>query len=171
MTVSVIKVSPYLSYFLLQHIFPVLADSPSRLIVCHYPHCLIVEQKQFAMQFLAGPILWAAKAAILALYARIFESIPWIVRSSWVLAILMLLVYGSFIVSSSVYCLPRNGEPWNGTALTRCQKSLNFAIAIGAFGVASDIILFLLPFPLIYKLRVAKERKIGLMLVFLVGFL
>ncbi|EZF73886.1 hypothetical protein H105_04225 [Trichophyton soudanense CBS 452.61] len=127
-------------------------------------------KRQFAQQMIVAPALWATKSAVLVLYIRIFNSVRWISRISYGLIILMFLVYGINIILATVYCLPRNGAPWDATAFARCAKPVTLAIFIGSFTVLTDFIIFLLPFPIILKLQMAQGKKVGLAIVFLVGF-
>lgn len=120
---------------------------------------------------IVAPALWATKSAVLVLYIRIFNTVRWISRISYGLIILMFLVYGINIILATVYCLPRNGAPWDATAFARCAEPVVLAIFIGSFTVLADFIIFLLPFPIILKLQMAQGKKVGLAIVFLVGFM
>ncbi|EZF28575.1 hypothetical protein H101_07745 [Trichophyton interdigitale H6] len=128
-------------------------------------------KRQFAQQMIVAPALWATKSAVLVLYIRIFNTVRWISRISYGLIILMFLVYGINIILATVYCLPRNGAPWDATAFARCAEPVVLAIFIGSFTVLADFIIFLLPFPIILKLQMAQGKKVGLAIVFLVGFI
>lgn len=119
---------------------------------------------------IVAPALWATKSAVLVLYIRIFSSVRWISRVSYGLIVLTFLVYGINIILATVYCLPRNGAPWDATAFERCAEPVTLAIFIGSFTVLADFIIFLLPFPIIRKLQMAQAKKVGLAIVFLVGF-
>ncbi|DAA79273.1 TPA_exp: Integral membrane protein [Trichophyton benhamiae CBS 112371] len=127
-------------------------------------------KRQFAQQMIVAPALWATKSAVLVLYIRIFSSVRWISRVSYGLIVLTFLVYGINIILATVYCLPRNGAPWDATAFARCAEPVTLAIFIGSFTVLADFIIFLLPFPIIRKLQMAQAKKVGLAIVFLVGF-
>ncbi len=115
--------------------------------------------------------MWAVKSAILALYIRLFGTIRWIRLTSYGLIIFMFLFYGSNVVIAATYCLPRNGAPWDTTALARCSSPVASVVVIGAFGVVADLILFALPFPIIYQLQLTRQKRISLTILFLVGFL
>jgi len=115
--------------------------------------------------------MWATKAAILALYTRIFGSVRWMRLSSYLLIVLLFLFYGSNIAIAAIYCLPRNGAPWDATAFARCGSPVISAIVIGVFAVIADLALFVLPLPIIFGLRLSPKKKMGITLIFLVGFL
>lgn len=115
--------------------------------------------------------MWASKAAILALYIRIFDSVRWLRIAAYGLIVFTGLFYLSNVVIAAVYCLPRNGAPWDQTAFARCGSPVVSAIVIGVFGVVADIAIFALPFPVISTLHLNRRNRLGLMLVFLAAVL
>ena len=121
---------------------------------------------------LVAPALWTAKAAILALYIRLFDCGRWIRISCYALMAFMLVFYGCYVVLAAVYCLPRHGRPWNIHLYDQCAKQpISSSSVMGVFGVEADMVIFVLPFPIIYTLHLTRKRKIGLFVVFLVGLL
>ncbi|KAM5450702.1 hypothetical protein MaudCBS49596_004233 [Microsporum audouinii] len=126
-------------------------------------------KRHFASQMLSYPALCATKAAVLALYIRIFDNTQWMRRTCYVLIVLVFLAYGVNIVLVIVYCLPRKGAPWDTAVLDRCGDPGILAISFGAFSVLSNIILLALPFPVLLKQHLAPAKIIGLTGVFLVG--
>ncbi|KAM5430661.1 hypothetical protein McanMca71_005487 [Microsporum canis] len=126
-------------------------------------------KRHFASQMLSYPALCATKAAVLALYIRIFDNTRWMRRTCYVLIVLVFLAYGVNIVLVIVYCLPRKGAPWDTAVLDRCGDPGILAISFGAFSVLSNIILLALPFPVLLKQHLAPAKIIGLTGVFLVG--
>lgn len=117
-----------------------------------------------------GPTMWASKAAILALYIRLFGRVRWLRFTCYGLLIFTFLFYWSNIAISSTFCIPENGGPWDATVLERCGRSRAAFVSNGVFGVVADIVLFALPFPVIFKLQLGR-KKTGLCIVFLLGFL
>lgn len=70
------------------------------------------------------------------------------------------------------YCIPRPGENWPSiTSLERCQKSESIAYVQGPFGVLSDIYIFILPLPVLWRLQMTLRNKLGVSSIFLVGFM
>lgn len=120
-----------------------------------------------------GPTLWASKAAILALYIRLFGPIRWLRLTSYGLILFTFLFYWSNVAIASVYCIPRNGAPWDATAFKRCSSAGPVASAIvnGVLGVVADMAIFILPFPVVYRLQLGGRKKIGLCIVFSVGLM
>jgi hypothetical protein len=126
---------------------------------------------QASIQIVIAPAIWAAKSAILALYIRLFGTVRWLKITCYVWIGLMALFYGSNIVVSVVYCIPRKGEAWDGTSFARCGTSAWSAVVIGVFSTVADVVIFVLPFPILLKLRVNPTKKLGLILLFLTGFI
>ncbi|PSN67345.1 hypothetical protein BS50DRAFT_634725 [Corynespora cassiicola Philippines] len=124
-------------------------------------------QLQVVIQFLIAPTLWAAKSAILALYIRIFGTITWMRRTSYVWIFLMALFYGMNIVIAGVYCVPRKGEPWEGASFQRCTSSAWLNVVVGVFSCVADLVILVLPFPIVWKLHVSMAKKYSLALVVL----
>lgn len=118
-----------------------------------------------------GPTMWASKAAIMALYIRVFGRVRWLRFTCYGLLIFTFLFYWSNILIALTFCLPKKGASWDdATTFAKCDRQAIAIVIIGIFGVAADIVLFALPFPVILNLQLGR-KKTGLCLVFLIGFL
>ena len=60
---------------------------------------------------------------------------------------------------------------WNPWIKGTCIKIQQVYLATTAFNTASDILVVILPQPIIWKLQTSLKRKIGISLIFLVGVL
>ena len=89
----------------------------------------------------------------------------------WFLIVILFLFYGSNIVIAAIYCIPRKGEAWDGTAFARCSSQVTSTVVIGVFAVVADLVIFAIPLPIIFRLRLDRKKKVGLGIVFSVGFL
>ena len=132
---------------------------------------ITVMRRQTAILFVVAPTLWASKAAILALYIRIFGTVTWLRRTCWVWIILMALFYGLNIVAAGAYCVPRTGEVWGGTSFARCSSSAWLYVVVGAFSVLADLVILLLPFPIVLRLHISLVKKCTIGLVFGTGIM
>ncbi|KAH3958459.1 hypothetical protein HBH98_076490 [Parastagonospora nodorum] len=128
-----------------------------------------VMQRQTAIMFVIAPTLWASKAAILALYIRIFGSVVWLRRTSWIGIVCMAIFYSLNIVAAGVYCLPKMEEMWGPGVFARCAKSTWIHVVVGVFSCIADLVILVLPFPVLMRLRVSPIKKITLGLVFGTG--
>ncbi|KAL8736079.1 MAG: hypothetical protein Q9181_002577 [Wetmoreana brouardii] len=128
-------------------------------------------KRTFTQQMIIGPSIWAAKAAILALYIRAFGTVRWLRFTSYGLMAFMFLFYWTNSAIAAAYCTPRNGGPWDATVFARCMVSANWSIVLGVLDVTTDLVMYFLPFPIINRLQLARRKLIGLRVVFLVGFI
>lgn len=126
-------------------------------------------QREAANQMFSAPALWAAKAAILVMYIRLFGSKRWMRLWSWGLIAVMGVVYlAAFVIAAitalknaSKPLLERNPQPIPGVGM----------VAVGVFGLVTDIAVFVLPLMPIMRLQLNQRKKIGLLVVFLMAFL
>ncbi|KAI0180580.1 hypothetical protein GGR52DRAFT_250115 [Hypoxylon sp. FL1284] len=112
---------------------------------------------------------WMAKASILFLYIEIFGIKPWmriIVPIVLVVTFIVTLIGTAYVAAS---CSPVNRDI-SLQVLDVCQiRSTRVTIVIGGFGLATDLIILVLPIPIILPLRLALSKKIGLGTVFFSG--
>ncbi|KAL8653070.1 MAG: hypothetical protein Q9210_002316 [Variospora velana] len=83
----------------------------------------------------------------------------------------MFLFYWSNVAIAAAYCIPRNGSPWSATTFAKCAEPAALSVVVGVLDVATDLVLYLLPFPIINKLQLAPRKLLGLRIVFLIGFI
>ena len=82
----------------------------------------------------------------------------------------------TFYISTSVVAFvlatPRRGETWPEHLLTKDERrSVNLPVPISSFGVVVDLVILLLPIIAVIPLQLPRRRKIGVVCVFLTGFL
>jgi hypothetical protein len=132
----------------------------------------MIVQRAYVLNLFVGPALWASKAAIVALYIRLFAVERWLRITSYITVVVLFLAYWSIIPVASVFCTPKNGGPWDATVLARCGEHLRFEGPFqGAIAIAADIFILCLPLPILWKLNLPTRKKISLGVVFLVGIL
>ena len=81
------------------------------------------------------------------------------------------LVYSVNIPLAAVWCTPRNGGPWDRSVTVRCRQLAILGPIHGAVSIAADLVIIVLPLPIIYQLQLKTRQKIGLAAVFLMGSL
>ena len=114
----------------------------------------------------------SAKTAILVFYIRVFGTVTWLRRTAYVGIVIMALFYSMSVVVSGVYCFPRRGETWEGLTSARFLRhttNLWPYVTVGAFSCLADILIFILPFPIVAKLHVDLRKKLALTVVFGTG--
>lgn len=113
-----------------------------------------------------------AKAPLFFLCIRLFGSVKWVRTVSYCSIVLTLL---QFIIGSSIlgaYCSPIGRFPLDGSFIDTCVMWYSYVVLWnGIISFVTDIILFLLPFPIIIKLQLPRRKKINLAIVFMAGIL
>ncbi|KAK4190673.1 hypothetical protein QBC35DRAFT_377485 [Podospora australis] len=135
------------------------------------PITVMAEQLQLANQMLAAITHFAVKASIVFFLLRLFGTLRWVRLTCYLLLGLTFLSYTSYEVVALIYCVPRPGESWDSILMTRCASSAPATIAVGICSVLADLVLFVLPFPIIANLTLSRSKKKGLVIVFLLGLL
>ena len=121
------------------------------------------------IQYIVGIVL--AKWSILALYRRVFpmSNVPRIWRICWwTLSVLTPLML-AFTFSSVFQCHPVSYF-WNRTIPGGyCSSGVPYFRANAICNILLDVSILLLPLPVLSKLQMGKSKKIGLILLFLLG--
>lgn len=107
-----------------------------------------------------------AKISILLLYLRIFtvkKEVRYMVYGGIVWSI---ITYGPFFITTTWYCAPHKGEDWGMAVLMRCSGFADWQIFVSVMAVILDLFILILPLPLLKRLQLSRNKKIGLMVVF-----
>ncbi len=119
-----------------------------------------------------GPTICFAKLALFLLYLRIFSCNRAIKIAIYLGIIVNFLFYAATTIFFGVGCVRRPNTSWLGTALTaRCHSTLDMNYAQGIFGIVSDLYIFILPFPPLWKLQLPLRKKVGICAIFLAGLM
>ncbi|KAH6659167.1 hypothetical protein BKA67DRAFT_640476 [Truncatella angustata] len=131
----------------------------------------VFQTYQFVLMFLFFLTLWSVKFSLLFFFWRFFESVTTRVRTFW--WAMMAITASTFIVS---VCLQMTacGTPQNFVKLGGCEEKpiykflsiLVFYFSTGA-DIGGDILVMIIPFPLLYKLNVNSRQKAVLVTLFL----
>lgn len=108
------------------------------------------------------------KASILLLYLRLFNIVRWIKWACWGLLACVIIYCISSMISTIFQCSPVS-KAFNKTLPGTCIDLAKFWFANAGFSIATDVIILLLPMPLVYKLEVPRAQKVALMAVFAIG--
>lgn len=120
--------------------------------------------------FTGGAVAWLTKAPILLLLIRLFGVTQWLrIVSTYTLIVSAVIIAVSTIYSAS-FCNPQG--TWSLEFSDRCSiAGARGGLVTGFVGLLSDVIIFVLPLPIIYNLRLPLRKKLGLTFVFMVGIL
>ena len=122
----------------------------------------------FALQwlYLAGVVL--PKMSILFLYLRVF--IDRRTRNiCFVLTGLIVANWMAYLLASIFQCWPISYQ-WDKTIKGgRCFNQEIWYKTSSVPNIATDVIILVLPIPLVWRLKASRVRKLGLLVIFLVG--
>ncbi|KAJ5903625.1 hypothetical protein N7504_006008 [Penicillium tannophilum] len=115
---------------------------------------------------------WAiasTKLAILSLYYRIFSTV---VFRRFVIgtAIFIVLWLAAMEIALGLQCLPVQ-RAWDASVKGTCVDLVAFSYFTNITNLVTDIWVFLLPLPIIFRLHVTRQRKFELAGVFAIGLL
>ncbi|KAI0897576.1 hypothetical protein F4806DRAFT_462742, partial [Annulohypoxylon nitens] len=120
-------------------------------------------------QALAYP---TSRLPILALYLRLFGEKRGLRIACYLCLLLIFAISLVYITIVSYYCEPLPSEGWHSLeAFTRCTEVFSWTIIQGSLNVFLDLYILILPLPVIIGLSIPKRAKLGILAVFLTGFL
>ncbi|KAM0250028.1 hypothetical protein ACHAQJ_008797 [Trichoderma viride] len=108
------------------------------------------------------------KCSILLLYLRLFEIVRWIRWSCRGLLACAIIYCISSMIATIFQCHPVT-KAFDKALPGTCIDLAKFWYANAGFSIATDVIILLLPMPLVYQLEVPRAQKVALMAVFAIG--
>ncbi|CAH0040804.1 unnamed protein product [Clonostachys rhizophaga] len=113
---------------------------------------------------------WTTKLPLMLMLARLFSVKPWVPWISYGMLVASLLVTIAITAWSGAACDMRG--QWDTNVAEICSpRSARGHLASGIVGLIVDVVLFILPLPIIIRLNVPFKRKIGYAIVFTTGIL
>lgn len=118
-------------------------------------------------------VTFAGKLAILLLYQRIFDIgskkiFGWVIKVCIVLQILDSLTYLCLIV---LECIPISAVWDKSITNPKCLDLHAISVAGAISSMTTDVILMLLPMPVLWTLQISRMKRIGLVFIFAVASL
>lgn len=131
-----------------------------------------VDQMHMILNAIYPIVIFLVKTAILLLYIRVLGTCDRTKNGAMGLIVFVGLYCFAACLGTVFACTPRK-EIWDVTSQGgRCIDIKTLVVAVAALNVASDILIILLPMPLVwYFLRVPRRQKIALTAVFMTGSL
>ena len=120
-----------------------------------------------------GPTIFLAKMTILLLYFEIFKVNK---PTKIMIFIAMFVSAGQFLantIGQSILCVPLPGESFiskdSGKA---CKETADLlGVCLSAVSVTTDFFILAIPIPCLWRLQLARWRKIGVTVIFITGIL
>ncbi|KAK4223097.1 hypothetical protein QBC38DRAFT_60075 [Podospora fimiseda] len=138
------------------------------------PHTSIFRALQLtvAFHFIGSASMWTSKVSILLMLIRLFGSRLWVRVTSLVVIFTSLVAFLASVIVVGVACVPESehtGRYINPNFLPQCLRRASAMSEMrGGVALALDVIIFVMPLPIIYKLSLPAQQKNGLFLVFTV---
>ena len=124
--------------------------------------------------FFASEWFWATsvasfRLAILLLYIDIFRKrvFFWAAIST---GLLVVLYWAASILTIALLCRPINVN-WNRTIIGTCGDLRKTEFASAGFNMGIDLLVVLLPMPVVWTLQMSKEKKFGVTAAFTLGMM
>jgi hypothetical protein len=116
-----------------------------------------------------GAAITAIKATFLLQYQRVFSVGGWINRFFWALIVVMAWSIASLLIAI-FSCNPVEGF-WDASVAAYCIPEHPWWEINSAGNVITDVAVFCLPLPILWKLAMPREQRIALLAIFGLGFL
>jgi hypothetical protein len=127
------------------------------------------------LQILAPIAICFVKISVLILYLRVFGGLKWM-RYTCVGGIIFLIAYHfAFSVAFGVMCSPAPGKGTSQVALLvafvsdTCVRTRVMVLVMGIGNSLIDVILLVLPLPVIWNLKMPTRQKLKTSAMFLIG--
>lgn len=116
--------------------------------------------------------LFSSPSSLFLLYLRIFSTKSITRYFVYVGIAISAALYTATTIFLGVQCVLRPGELWMMPAvLARCSSTKVINYIHGIFGIISDLYIFILPMPILWKLHMPMRKKVGVMAIFATGLL
>ncbi|KAF5855134.1 hypothetical protein ETB97_009845 [Aspergillus alliaceus] len=143
----------------------------------HIPYLLVTRPwtlRTWAKYLLAMSYLYLGsvnvpKFSILLLYHRLFPTRPMSTITKFMMMVLGLITI-STILATTFVCRPFSAN-WNGSIPGNCGEKKILYIWASFPNIVTDVILLLLPMPVLWSLKVTPRLKLGLTITFAIGSL
>ncbi|KAF8460078.1 hypothetical protein BDZ91DRAFT_851779 [Kalaharituber pfeilii] len=176
LTLAILYTSNANSMFFLSNYFKELIAGRQPIV---NPDDIIRHNKIFGIVQLVAMLffwttLWAGKLSLLSFYRRLMEGVQGYMPWWWGVLIINVLTYWACFLSNFLTCLPLERR-WSPDLMTNCSTpdaikstivSIRFASGVD---IATDLLIMMLPVPLLWGLRIPLAQKIGLAFIFCLG--
>ena len=132
----------------------------------------LLRQTQFAEVVLLGPSAFFAKLSLLLLYLRIFGPQKSTRYAIYISIAFAFCLYWINIPIEAYYCAPSAGKGWTLSEIgPKCWSTIILGLVQGPLNVLLDLILFILPIPVVIGLQMSFRRRMAVLAVFFTGLL
>ncbi|KAK7703607.1 hypothetical protein SLS64_008920 [Diaporthe eres] len=129
-------------------------------------------KRLFFQAMMYGPTIYFAKSSLLLLYLQFFAVQRPMRIATWVGLVVVGICYWSGDIIEAPFLAPQPGQTWQDVAFSgRSEKISPWGLVQGPLNVLIDIYTFVLPFPILAKLKLSPRRRLELLIIFSTAFL
>ena len=145
------------------HVEHFILQDPDPTFIFDWAKILFVVEITYILAVCLG------KLTILAIYSRIFTSKLMLYTTYALMGIVIAAWFGSTI--ADIFQSIPVGCQWDPSAVENCKSFdiLSYFRYLSLPSIITDIVMLVLPMPMIWQLRLSRSQKIGLTGVFLTG--
>ncbi|KAI1166563.1 hypothetical protein F5B18DRAFT_648628 [Nemania serpens] len=138
-------------------------------VLKYQPHALTSwAQTLFVTELLYGLVFPVEKTTILLLYLRLFRVHRWFRTTTYFLIAYIWLWGISEVIVAIAQCRPVSFQ-WDKTIQGQCIDQLAYYRWVSVPNVIHDVVMLILPLPVVWILKVDLRQKLALSAVFLIG--
>lgn len=119
--------------------------------------------------FLYSTAITFVKLSALLFYNRVFRNVVWFRWTLWATATLVLAWWLAFVLVAIFTCIPVEKQ-WDTKVPGHCVSPASTYIGTATPNVLIDLIILLLPMPVLWRLQSSGRRKLALTAVFTLGY-
>ena len=113
-----------------------------------------------------------AKLTFFLLYIQLFRPMAWLRYTCYGGAAFTVSFYTALLIFTLVEVAPRPHESWQEAALRPGQQTvLKPTVGFACVGLVLDIFILILPIAGVQRLQLSRKRKIGVIAIFMTGFM
>ena len=108
------------------------------------------------------------KMSILILYLRLFAVNKTFRYLTWSMMVFVCGYLIANLLTQIFGCSPRS-KYWDPGIQGHCINYTKAGLAYGSMNIISDLLIFILPIPIVWQLKLATKEKIGVSIIFMSG--
>lgn len=131
-----------------------------------------ISKANWAGNFVYDVSLCLSKVAALLFLCRIFpraNNSKWFNWALWATFGLNIAWLVGAVVGTVFFCIPIS-KNWAPAEPGHCGTEYDLLMGSAISSVALDLIILLLPLPKLWKLQISTQRRVGIMIVFILGY-
>lgn len=125
----------------------------------------------FAFEMLYTTSISTIKLSVLSFYLRVFFANSTLFRATKVTMAIVCIWTVANVLQVSIICRTFIKLQWASGLIHKavCSKHIASYVAIGSFNIITDVVILVLPLPILWKLDTSRATKSGLTIIFFMG--